>query len=79
MTKSSAEEKLVLTFLVTNCEIYKLDEEEALQYINFNFQPISKRTYYNYKRKIYRICLSVCDSYNKEEEEEDEILNFLNY
>jgi hypothetical protein len=81
MTKSSLEEKLILTFLVANCEIYNLDEEEALQYIHFHFlQPVSKRTYYNYKRIIYRICLSACGSYDKEEEDKDfEILELSSY
>lgn len=37
MAKPSVEEKLVLAFLVINCEIYKLNEEEAIRYIRFNF------------------------------------------
>jgi hypothetical protein len=70
MTKSSIEEKFVLTFLVTNCEIYRLNEDEALEYIYFNLlKPISRRTYYNYKRKIYRICLSL---YNECEDDNDD-------
>jgi hypothetical protein len=69
MSKISDLEKLIITFLVCNCEIYKLNEKEALQYIDFHFlQPVSKRTYYNYKRIIYRICLSSCGFYNKDKD-----------
>jgi hypothetical protein len=54
MTRSSAEEKLVLTFLITNCVIYRLNEKEALKYIQYNLsKPISRRTFYNYKKTIY--------------------------
>ena len=57
MTKPSVEERLVLTFLITNSEIYRLNEKEALEYIQFNFpKPISRRTYYNYKKMIYSNC-----------------------
>jgi len=86
MTKSSLKEKLVLTFLVTNCEIYRLNEDEALEYIYFNLlQPISRRTYYNYKRKIYRICLSVYEDNNEKEDKDFQFLklpkitDFINY
>jgi hypothetical protein len=58
MAKSSIVEKIVLTFLVTNCEIYQLDEKEAFQYIRVHFsKPVSRRTYYNYKKMVYEICL----------------------
>jgi hypothetical protein len=54
MPKSSAEEKLILTFLITNSEIYRLNEKEALKYIRFYIpKPISRRTFYNYKKMIY--------------------------
>ena len=86
MTKSSLKEKLVLTFLVTNCEIYRLNEDEALEYIYFNLlQPISRRTYYNYKRKIYRICLSIYGEYEDENRKDFQFLklpkitDFINY
>jgi hypothetical protein len=54
MSKVSAEDKLILTFLITNSEIYRLNEKEALKYIQFYIpKPISRRTYYNYKKMIY--------------------------
>ena len=57
MSKLSFKEKLILNFIVTNCEIYTLNEEEALEYILFNFsKPISRRTYYNYKKMILGKC-----------------------
>jgi hypothetical protein len=73
MAKISDREKIIITFLVCNCEIYKLNEKEALQYIHFNLlQPVSRRTYYHYKKEIYDICLSVYESdSNKEEEDEN--------
>jgi len=78
MANSSLHENLILSFLVINCEIYKLNEQEALHYIRFNYlEPVSRRTYYNYKRKIYETCLSVYESDNKEDEEK--IFNFLNH
>jgi hypothetical protein len=46
-------QKLVLIYIVTNCEIYCLNEKEAMQYIKLNFGQISRRTYYNYKNEIY--------------------------
>lgn len=75
MAKPSAEEKLVLAFLVINCEIYKLNEQEAIQYIHFNFKPISRRTYYKYKKIVYRICLS--SSYSEHENDNKKDFQFL--
>jgi hypothetical protein len=54
MTKPSIQDKLILTFLITNSEIYRLNEKEALKYIKFYVpKPISRRTYYNYKKMVY--------------------------
>ena len=75
MANSSLHENLILSFLVTNCEIYKLNEPEALHYISFYFlEPVSRRTYYNYKRKIYRICLSVYGEYEDENRKDFQFL-----
>jgi hypothetical protein len=58
MTKPSVQDKLILTFLITNSEIYRLNEKEALKYIQFYIpKPISRRTYYNYKKMIYNNCM----------------------
>lgn len=54
MPQFSERKKLILTFLVINCEIHHLTEEEALKYIKYNFgKDISRRTYFNYKKSIY--------------------------
>jgi hypothetical protein len=72
MAKIPEQEKLIITFLVCNCEIYKLDEQDALHYIHFNLlQPISRRTYYNYKRMVYRICYSLYDGYKDDGDRKD--------
>jgi hypothetical protein len=53
-SKLSDKEKQILLYIITNCEIYHLNEEEALKYIKNNFsRTISRRTYYNYKNKVY--------------------------
>lgn len=55
MTKLSDKEKQILTYIITNCEIYYFDEDEALKYIKEHFsRQISRRTYYAYKNKIYK-------------------------
>ena len=54
MLKLSHKEKRTLSYLITNCEIYQLNEKEALEYIKTKFsKPISRRAYYNYKNKVY--------------------------
>jgi len=54
MPQFSERKKLILTFLVINCEIHHLTGEEALKYIKYNFgKDISRRTYYNYKKALY--------------------------
>jgi hypothetical protein len=53
--KLSNKEKQILSYLITNCEIYQLNENESLKYIKEKFrQSISRRTYYNYKSYIYK-------------------------
>lgn len=60
MSQFSERKKLILNFLIINCGIHHLTEEEAMKYIKFNFgKDISRRTYYNYKKTLY-------DSNNKE-------------
>jgi hypothetical protein len=55
MLKLSDKEKLTLSYLITNCEIYQLNEKEALEYIKNKFsKPISRRAYYNYKNQMYK-------------------------
>ncbi len=77
MSKLSLKEKLILTFLVINSEIYKLNEEETMHYIHFNFlKPISRRTYYNYKKMVFKICLS--HFYDKHENDNKRDFHFLN-
>lgn len=56
MVKLTNKEKRILAFIVTNCELYYLNESEAMVYIEDNLgRPVSRRTYYYYKRRIYRI------------------------
>jgi hypothetical protein len=55
MLQLSDKEKLSLSYLITNCEIYQLNESEALKYIKDKFSKIiSRRTYYNYKNQMYK-------------------------
>ena len=55
MLKLSDKEKQILLYLITNCEIYQLNESEALKYIKDKVsKSISRRTYYNYKKIIYK-------------------------
>lgn len=55
MLKLSDKEKQILLYLITNCEIYQLNESEALKYIKHKFsKTISRRLYYNYKKIIYK-------------------------
>ena len=55
MLKLSNKEKQILSYLITNCEIYQLNENESLKYIKEKFrQSISRRTYYNYKSQMYK-------------------------
>jgi hypothetical protein len=55
MLKLSGKEKQILLYLITNCEIYQLTENEALKYIKDKFaKSISRRSYYNHKNQIYK-------------------------
>ena len=54
MLQVSDKEKQFLLYLITNCEIYQLNEQEALEYIKNKFKSISRRAYYNYKNQIYK-------------------------
>jgi len=55
MLQLSDKEKQILLYIITNCEIYQLNEKEALEYIKNKFlKPISRKTYYNYKSQIYK-------------------------
>lgn len=55
MLKLTNKEKRILAFIVTNCELYHLTENEAMAYIQHNLnRSISRRTYYNYKNHVYR-------------------------
>ena len=55
MLNLSEKEKQTLSYLITNCEIYQLNEIEALKYIKDKFpKSISRRTYYNYKNQLYK-------------------------
>jgi hypothetical protein len=64
MAKQCYIEKIILTFLIVNSEIYKLNEQDALKYIHCSIlQPISRRTLYNYKKMIYNSCLHYCGEF----------------
>ena len=55
MTKLSSKEQQILKYIIINCEIYHFNEDESLQYIRDHFTiPVSRRTYYNYKKQIYK-------------------------
>lgn len=54
MPQFTTKNKLILTLLVINCEIYQLTETEAMKYFKQSFgKAVSRRTYYNYKKSIY--------------------------
>jgi len=54
MPQFSERKRLILNFLVINCGIHHLTEDEAMKYIKFNFgKDISRRTYYSYKKTLY--------------------------
>ncbi|MGD1838325.1 MAG: hypothetical protein ACPKPY_09765 [Nitrososphaeraceae archaeon] len=55
MTKLSYKEQQILKYIIINCEIYHFNEDESLQYLENHFtRPISRRTYYKYKKQIYK-------------------------
>ncbi len=55
--KLSRKQKLNLLALVSSCEYFQLNEKQVLEFINgfFHKRPISRRTYYNYKKQVYEI------------------------
>lgn len=53
MTRFSIKESHILRYLIINCEIWDLNEIESFEYIYEKFGKfISRRTFYNYKKKI---------------------------
>ncbi|MDF0682487.1 MAG: hypothetical protein P0116_16135 [Candidatus Nitrosocosmicus sp.] len=68
MPQFSERKKLILTFLVINCGMYLLNENEALKYIKHNFgSAISRRTYYNYRNTVFKSYeKSLLDNYQKD-------------
>lgn len=66
-------EKLILNYIVTICGIYCLNEKEAENYIqSHSHKHISRRTYYNYKKKIYENFVKSLNQYVKDREDETE-------
>lgn len=67
MPQFSEKKKLILTFLVVNCEMNQLTEKEARRYIKHNFgRDVSRRTYYNYRNSVnHNYEKTVIQEYNK--------------
>jgi hypothetical protein len=52
--KILAEEKQLLLQLIKSCEYFDLTEKQSIEFINnMLIRTISRRSYYNYKRKLY--------------------------
>ena len=53
--KSFKEKEIPILYLIKSCENYDLDERESIESINrvLGDKSISRRTYYNYKKKLY--------------------------
>jgi hypothetical protein len=53
--KSFKEKEKPILYLIKSCENYDLDERESIEAINrvLGDKSISRRTYYNYKKKLY--------------------------
>jgi hypothetical protein len=53
--KSFKEKEKPILYLIKSCENYDLDERESIDAINkvLGNKSISRRTYYNYKKKLY--------------------------
>jgi hypothetical protein len=53
--KSFTEKEKPILYLIKSCENYDLDERESIESINrvLGDKSISRRTYYNYKKKLY--------------------------
>ena len=54
MSKFSLVEKRILKLMIVDCDIHHMTERESINYISKRFgRVISRRTYYNYKNKVY--------------------------
>jgi hypothetical protein len=54
MKKLSIEEKQLLLQLIKSCEFYHLNEKQSIECVtNILNRSLSRRTYYNYKCKLY--------------------------
>jgi len=67
--KSFKEKEIPILYLIKSCENYDLDERESIESINrvLGDKSISRRTYYNYKKKLYdsqTFCLLKNSCYN---------------
>jgi len=67
--KSFTEKEKPILYLIKSCENYDLDERESIESINrvLGDKSISRRTYYNYKKKLYdsqTFCLLKNSCYN---------------
>ena len=52
--KSFKEKEKPILYLIKSCETYDLTEKESIETINKILNKnISRRTYYNYKKKLY--------------------------
>ena len=50
----SPSEKRILKLMIVDCDVHHMNERESRLYINKRFgRIISRRTYYNYKNKVY--------------------------
>lgn len=54
MYRFSPCEKRMLKLMIVDCDVHHMTERESRFYINKRFgRPIARRTYYNYKNKVY--------------------------
>lgn len=54
MRRQYKEQKQLVLQLIKNCEVFHLDEKRSIECINNVLNnPISRRTYYNYKKELY--------------------------
>ena len=52
--KFTPSEKRMLKLMIVDCDVHHMTERESRLYITKRFgRPISRRTYYNYKNKVY--------------------------
>jgi hypothetical protein len=77
MSAIGNKDKLILDFLVTICGIYCLNENEAMNYIQlYSPKPISRRTYYNLKKKIYKNCSMYFNDTNNDKSDDAKRLSY---